>query len=302
MRTTTVLLLAALALPAPLAAQSRSDAQTGEMLVSTEWLAGRLNDPGVVVIHVADRRETYDRGHIPGARFLEYGKIATEVGGVPVELPPVAQLEEALEAVGASDGARIVVVGHPMSAARVWATLDHLGHGGHTSVLDGGLDVWRAEGRPVTQEEPPAARGALTPRVQPERFVDAEWVRGHLNDPRHALIDARPHAEYATAAGAHGGQLAEGHVPGARNLYWEELIVSRERPVFKSRDELRALYRAAGADEGDTVVAYCFIGMRASVAYFVGRLLGYETKLYDGSWVDWSARRLPTETGDGGAR
>ena len=275
--------------------------EAAPMLVSGAWLAERLDDPRVVIVHVAAQRAEYEGGHIPGARFLAYGDVATEAGGLVVELPAPERARAAFEAVGAADGARIVLYGDPMAAARAWATLDWLGHGDHASVLDGGLEVWRAEGRPVTRDVPPTRRGRLSARLQPERFVDAAWVRARLGNDRYALVDARPAAEYAGGE-THGGMHAAGHVPGARNLYWQELLVSRERPVFRPRDELAARFRRAGAEPGDTVVAYCMIGMRASVAYFVARYLGYETRFYDGSWQDWSSRGLPARTEAEGRR
>ncbi|HEX5727402.1 MAG TPA: sulfurtransferase [Longimicrobiaceae bacterium] len=269
----------------------------GDLLVSAAWLAEHAGDADVVIVHVAHERAEYDRGHVPGARFLPYESIAGEVDGLAVELRSPRELEEAFEAAGVSDGSRIVLYGHPMSAARAWATLDYLGHGDHAAVLDGGLEAWRAEGRPVSREAARPRRGALTPRAQPERFVDAEWVRAHLGARGVALVDARPAEEFSGSDGGHGGMHGAGHIPGARNLYWEELLVSRADPRFRSREELAARFRQAGAEPGETVVAYCMIGMRASVAYFVARYLGYQTRFYDGSWQDWSSRRLPVEGG-----
>ena len=91
--------------------------------------------------------------------------------------------------------------------------------------------------------------------------------------------------------------MKPGHIPGAHNRYWEELVVSRADPRLKPEAELRALFERAGARDDRTVVAYCMIGMRASVAYLASRLLGYETRFYDGSWDDWSRRGLPAVTG-----
>ena len=268
------------------------------ILVSTAWLAEHLDDSGLVVLHVAHRRSEYDAGHVPGARFLEYERIAPEVDGIPVELPSPELLRRAFEDVGVGDGARVVLYGDPMSAARAWATLDWMGLGDRAAVLDGGLAAWRAERRRVTrQAPPPPVRGTLTVHAQPERFVSASWVRERLDDARYALVDARPAREYTGADGGHDGMHAAGHIPGAHNLYWQELLVSRDDARLRPPAELRARFAQAGVAPGDTVVAYCFIGMRASVTYFVSRLLGFPTRLYDGSWVDWSARALPAVKG-----
>lgn len=284
------------AAPPALAWNAASDSLPA-ILVSPAWLAERLGDSTLVVLHVAHRRSAYDSAHVPGARWLRYEAVAREVNGVPVELPGVDELRAAFEAAGVGDGSRVVLYGDPMSAARAWMTLDYLGLGHRAAVLDGGLVAWRAEGHAVTTKAPRVARRTLTVRPQPARVVDASWVRARLDQPAVALIDARPENEYTGADGGHGGAHAAGHIPGAHHLYWERLMVSRSDPRFRSEAELRALFEEAGAAPGDTVVAYCFIGMRASVAYFVGRLLGYETRLYDGSWVDWSERKLPVVAG-----
>lgn len=291
-------LAAALALaPHPVTAPAPAADSLPSMLVSVDWLAARLDEPGLVVLHVAHQRAPYDSAHVPGARWLRYQSIAREANGLPVELPPVEELRAAFEAVGVGDGSRVILYGDPMSAARAWMTLDYLGLGHRAAVLDGGMPAWRAANRPLATAEPAITRGTLTLRPQAERVVSGDWVRARLDQPRVSLVDARPEHEYTGADGGHGGQHSAGHVPGAHNLYWERLMVSRQDPRFRSPAELRALFEGAGVATGDTVVAYCFIGMRASVAYFVSRLLGYETRLYDGSWVDWSARKLPVVAG-----
>lgn len=265
-----------------------------ELLVSSGWLAERLDDPGVVVLHVGSDRAAYDRGHVPGARFLPVGAILTEREGIPNELPPVAQLDSVFASVGVSDHVRVVVYGPPLAAARAFFTLDYLGHGDRTALLDGGMEGWRSEGRPVSVEAPRVAPASFTPRPQAERVVDAEWVRRHLGDPSIALLDARPEAQFRGIEA--GGVPRPGHIPGAGSLFWEKTLHSTEHPVLKDPESLRAMFRAAGVEPGDTVVTYCRTGMQSSFAYFVARYLGYETKMYDASFVDWSQRpELPVE-------
>ena len=266
-----------------------------DLLVSGEWLSPRLDDPGVVVLYVGSDRAAYDGGHIPGARFLPIGAITTEQGGNTNELPPVTHLDSVFESVGVSDDSRVIVYGAPLAAARAFFTLDYLGHGDRTALLDGGVEQWATENRSVSRATPPDVRASFTPRVRPERVVDAEWVNQHRSDPDVALMDARPSAQF-TGVVAGDGVPRPGHIPGAGNLFWEETIQSRERPVLKDPEALRAMFREAGVDPGDTVVSYCRTGMQASFAYFVARYLGYETRVYDGSFMDWSQREeLPVE-------
>jgi thiosulfate/3-mercaptopyruvate sulfurtransferase len=294
MRTAALLLALAAAAPA-----ARAQTRLPSIVVSADWLAEHLRAPDVVVLHVAHARQqaVADTAHVPGARFLRYDRIAAEIEGVAVELQPADELRRAFAEAGVSNDSRVVLVGDPMSAARAWATLDWLGLGDRAAVLDGGLAAWRADGHPLSRAWTPHAPGDLAVTPQPERFVDAAWVRARLGDADVALVDARPSREYTGEDGGHD-HMKPGHVPGARNLYWEELVVSRTDPRLKPEAELRALFERAGASADRTVVVYCMIGMRASVAYLVSRLLGYETRFYDGSWDDWSRRGLPAVTGE----
>jgi thiosulfate/3-mercaptopyruvate sulfurtransferase len=273
-------------------------ASVQQPLVSTAWLAEHLNDPGIVVIQVDGNRERYDQGHIPGARFLAYNTFAVDGGGLGSELPPVAELERVLEGVGIGDDSHVVVTfgDRPITATRLWLTLDYLGHN-RISFLDGGLPVWRAEGRPLATAVPAPRTGSLTPRPRFGVLVSADWIHQRLQDPTMVLIDARPDDEYTGADNGMGGRVRPGHIPGAYQLYWEELMESRDRPVFLAPSELQRQFEAGGAGAGKTVVTYCMVGMRASLTYFVGRMLGYDMKFYDGSWHEWGAKDLPHVTG-----
>jgi thiosulfate/3-mercaptopyruvate sulfurtransferase len=188
-----------------------------------------------------------------------------------------------------------VLYGDPWHLGRVVVALDYLGHGDRWSVLDGGLTQWRAEGRPVTRDEPVPGRGAYTARPRPEIVVDAAWVRAHLGDPRFAIVDGRTPQEYAGTARESAPR--RGHLPGARLLEWNRTF---SRPAAAEADtsvtlvppeRLYELLRAAGVTAGRQPVFYCTVGLRASHLYFVARALGYAPRLYDGSWSDWS--RLP---------
>jgi thiosulfate/3-mercaptopyruvate sulfurtransferase len=284
---------------------ARPPAVRSEMLVSTGWLAVRLNDPKVVVLHVARERAHYDQGHVPGARFVAWGEITATRGGVPNELAPVAELRKLFERLGVGDDARIVLYGDNsgLSAARAYFTLDYLGHGGRAALLDGGLEKWRAERRPVSTEAPEARPAPFTPRVRAEVVVgldvvrDLSWVAANVAAPDVALVDARPEEEYTGAKPGDGVERG-GHIPGAANLFWMRNLISRENPVMRPAAELRKLYEAAGAAAGRKVVAYCRTGGQASHAYFTAKYLGYDVVMYDGSFYEWSnAEGTPVATG-----
>lgn len=324
-----LLLLTACPIPAELREQ-REVPVHAEFTESVNGLERRLTDANTVILHVGRNRADYDAGHIPGARWLPLSAIVTERDGLPNELPSVEALDAAFEAVGVSDASRVVVYGELLPAARTFFTLDYLGH--PPALLNGGLEAWRAAGKTVETTEPPARRGTFTPHPQPERVVDAQWVRQHLRDSTLVLIDARPPEEFSGATPGEGVQRP-GHIPGARNLFWRNTLLSEANPALRPVDVLRAFYRLAGArapgeapsyisqrpryEPGaadtstrrrrgerrpqqprrvaekpvvSTVVTYCRTGVQASWDYYVSRFLGYETKMYDGSFIDWSRR------------
>ena len=266
-----------------------------EMIVSTAWLAGHLNDPKVVILHVARARAHYDEGHIPGARFAGWDEITATRDGVPNELAPVADLQKLFERLGIGDDARIVLYGDNsgLAAARAYFTLDYLGHGERAALLDGGLEKWKAERRAISTDlvEPKTSR--FMPRVRASAVTnldvvrDLSWTATNLTSPSVVLIDARPVDEY-TGAKPGDGVPRGGHIPGAANVFWMQNVVSRENPALRSAAELRRLYEEAGVQHGRTIMTYCRTGGQASHAYFTLKYLGYDVVMYDGSFFEWS--------------
>ena len=277
--------------------QPRVRGATDSLLITPAQLRERLTAGDVVLLHVGERFD-YNAGHIPGARFLPYDAISTSRGGgLTLELLPAERLESLFESLGVSDGSRIVLYwsqGWYSPTTRVFLTLDYLGLGDRTSILDGGLAAWKADGGPITTAVPPPARGTLTIHPRDDVIVDAKAVRASIGDPRTAIIDARDTRFYTGQA--QGMHVREGHIPGAKNLPFYTLI--DDNGAFKSRVALEKALDAAGATAGKRVIGYCHIGQQATVVYFAARLLGRDARLYDGSWDEWSRRsELPIETG-----
>jgi len=262
------------------------------MLVSTDWLAKHIKDPNVFVIHVASERKHFDDGHIPGARFLSSKEILTTRNGVANELPDVADLQKVFERLGVGDTGRIIIYGEnsPLTAARVYFTIDYLGHGDRAALLDGGIEKWSAEKLPVETQPVNTEFAKFTPRPRPQvvarldamRELSSEAVKGAGAGV--AIIDARPEEQYA------GNQNPRsGHIPAAANIYWVAHVLSRENPTMKPPSELSKIYEAAGLKAGQRAVTYCNTGMQASHTYFTLKYLGYDVMMYDGSFSEWSS-------------
>jgi len=266
------------------------------MIVSTDWLAQHLNDPSLVLLQVGEKDE-YTAAHIPGAQFIALAAISTPRGqGLTLELAPVAQLEATFQKLGVTNRSRVVIYFSKdwvTPTARVYMTLDYLGLGDQTSILDGGLPAWRAESRAVTAESKEPGAGNFKAQPRKTLVVDADWVKANLNKPNVKILDARASQFYT---GADKGRMPRaGHIPSAKSIPYSSLVEEKDNK-FKSASSLRALFETAGVKKGDDVATYCHIGQQASLLYFVARYLGYDAHLYDGSFEDWSNRPdLPVE-------
>jgi thiosulfate/3-mercaptopyruvate sulfurtransferase len=267
------------------------------MMVSTAWLAEHLKDPNLVILSVGQKQD-YDGGHIPGALSVEYTDIRTmaPAGQEPnVELPPMAQLKEVFEKLGVNNDSHIILYVAKDQLAittRTFLTLDAMGFGARTSILDGGFPLWQKEGRAVTMDVRKVTRGKLDVCPQNDVIVTLDYVRDNLHHAGVDIVDART-AEFYSGARTPQGQRA-GHIPGASNLTYSTMVDADGK--WKPADELRKQMEGVGIKPGDRVVSYCHVGQQATVVYFVARYLGLDARLYDGSWEDWSAHAdLPAE-------
>ncbi len=273
-----------------------------ERLVTTEWLAAHLGEPGLVVVESDEDVLLYETGHIPGAVKIDWH---TELND-PVVRDYVngEQFAALLGSKGISRDTTVVIYGDKnnwWAAYALWVfTL--FGHD-DVRLLDGGRDLWIAEGRELTTVAPEVTLVEYPVVERDDRAVRAfkDDVLAHLGNP---LVDVRSPEEYSgerTTAPAYPeeGALRAGHIPTAASVPWARAAAGDG--TFKTRDELDAIYRGeVGLEDGDDVIAYCRIGERSSHTWFVlTHLLGFEkVRNYDGSWTEWgSAVRVPIVTG-----
>lgn len=301
--------LTALALVAALLGVSLPAAEESPgVLVSTGWLAAHLDDMELRVIHVGFGRapavrSTFDDGHIPFAHPLEWSAVAMTRDGLPNELPPAAEMSDALRRIGVEARDRLVLydTGSGLEAARAFVALEYLGLAGRVSILDGQWKKWVLEGRDVSQVYSGVEPSAFVPLLRGDVLADRRAVEdlawtGLEPAPTAVLLDARPREEYAGAV-AGEGILRPGHLPGAMSLPWTTLLAGGDLPVFLPEAELRACFEAKGARPGRRVLAYCRSGVQASLVYVAARRLELPVSLYDGSYADWSLRsELPVES------
>jgi thiosulfate/3-mercaptopyruvate sulfurtransferase len=292
-------ILASLVLLASTAVASGAD-----MLVTPDWLAEHRGERNLVLLHVGVPAD-FEKEHIPGAIPVNPQDLAIprSEGALVLQLLPPDQLHAKLEGLGIGDDSRVVVYfakDWVSPTTRVYFSLDAAGLGEKTSILDGGMPAWKAEGGTVVASvnDPASAMqrkpGKLTAKPHPELVANVDFVRASLDTGGVAIVDSR-NTKFFDGTDP-GSMPRAGHIPCARSLPFDTLVTEDNR--MKSSGETARLLEAAGIKPGDTVVSYCHIGQQATVVYFAAKRLGYKALLYDGSWDEWSRKpELPAEKG-----
>ena len=284
------------------------------VLVTTAWLADHLDDTDVAVVDMRWRedgsgRTRYDSGHIPGAVFVDWPSDIVDPGSpVAFALAPPDRFAQVMEERGIGDDTTVVAYAdrYGNGPFRLWWACRLYGHD-QVRVLDGGLDKWLAEDRPVTADRPNqrSSRTTWTPRPGPSILATAEDVLAASADGSVAVLDSRPAAQFAGKAvwfetgpvPADGdgiartprGDFRAGHIPWAASIPFDELY--RDDHTMKDPEELRELFARRGALPGSKVITYCGCGISASALLFAATLAGIEdAALYDASWEEWGRR------------
>ena len=285
-----------------------------DAMVSTEWLEAHLEDADLrifdstvhlrpappdsgVPYHPEPGRADYERGHIPGAAFLD---LRDELSDPNAEFffmfPSPECFVEAVERNGIGAGLRVVLysAGSIMWATRVWWMLR--AHGFEASVLDGGFDKWTREGRPVSKEGVAHPRARFESRPRPGLFVDRHAVRGALGDDETLLVNALAEEFHRGETPSRYGR--RGRIPGSVSVPAASLL-DPDTHAFVSPEVASARFDAAGVNESRQVIAYCGGGISATVDLFLLHQLGHDAlALYDASMGEWAKdESLPIERG-----
>ena len=270
--------------------QTQTASQSG-VLVSTDWVAEHLNDPKTRVVEVDVDTKAYSEGHIPGSLGWDWGRQLCDT--LRRDIIPKAQFERLMGESGIGNDTTVVLYGDNNNWFAAWAfwQLKIYGHS-DVRLMDGGRKKWLAESRDLTQEAPkpqPATYRAQEPDFSIRSFLPQ--VQEASSKMSADLVDVRSPQEFTGEILAPPG-LPEtcqrgGHVPGAKSIPWARAC--NEDGTFKSPEELKQLYGAAGITGAKPVIAYCRIGERSSHTWFVLKyLLGFrDVRNYDGSWTEW---------------
>jgi len=276
-------------------------------LVTADWLRDNLDN--VVLFDVNYHLPTVDRdpeaefsaAHIPGAMRFDINAIADPDATLPHMLPSTDDFNVAMRALGVNSDSHVVFYddSNIKPAARGWWMMRMFGHD-MVSVLDGGLEAWRAIGGPlVAGNEGIRKEGNFVTRPSSGAgVIDFNALVSLLGDGLpEQVIDARAAARFAGKMPEPRGGLRAGHIPGSKNLPFNELL--DEKGMFLSPEKLRQRFEDAGVDTGQPAITSCGSGVTACVLALGLSLVGNDhVSVYDGSWTEWGASSAPIATGD----
>lgn len=305
----TITLIACQTLTSSVFAVENGGYPRSDFLVSTQWLEDHLNDPNIRIIDrqdVAPEDDFYAQGHIPNSIRMTTNAVKGLKLGVP-EMLVIPDLIKFLESHGVSADHHVVIIGSTERlppATRVFWALELLGHK-KVSVLDGGIDKWRAEKRPWTKEIKTYPKTTYRVDLQRQRLATGEELVGYLGifkELNIVVVDARRPDEYE---GTKMSRLSEklGRIPGAINLGFPELLTGDTFKEFKPAAELKKIFDSRGITPDKNAFFTCVSGCFGSAVYFAARLLNFpKAAVYDGAWMEWSRRDYPVEVGSQSAQ
>jgi len=227
--------------------------------------------------------------HIPGAVHVDPAALTCGLPPAPGKLPTVQQLETLLGRIGYSPECHVVAYddeGGGWAGRFLW-TLDVIGHSRY-SYLNGGLHAWYREGHPVSAEVLPPTETTVNINIDSGPIAELDTVLGSLKDPQIKIWDARSAEEYA---GLRSGSARAGHIPGAINLDWLELMDRNRNLRLLPLPALRAKLAAIGIAPEHRIITHCQSHHRSGLSYLVAKALGHSVQAYHGSWGEWGNRQ-----------
>lgn len=255
------------------------------LLIEPQQMVALLDNPEIIVVDLC-KHETYLQAHIPGAVHLDYKWLVTAKPPAMGFIPEIEYLGQIMANLGITNNSHIVTYDDEGGgkATRFTYTLDVLGHKQY-SLLNGGLHAWAKEGFPLDTTQVKRSVSVYKTNIHTHPVATKQYILSNLYESSMQLVDARSPAEFYGTK-----KFAEkiGHIPGAINLDWNELIDQQHNFRLKPPEELTKLLNDRNIEQSKTTVVYCQTHHRSALLYFVLKYLGFaDIKGYPGSWSEW---------------
>lgn len=255
-----------------------------DLIIEPDTLEPLLGHEGLLIVDLS-QAQTYARLHVPGAIHVNPSELVSGTPPATGKLPMKAALEALFSRIGYSTDRHIVVYddeGGGWAGRFIW-TLDIIGHRDY-SYLNGGLHSWYREGHPVSSENTSPTPTAVTLTLDESPRAQANDILERLDSPNICIWDARSAEEYDGSKITAG---KAGHIPGAVNLDWLELMDRSRNLRLKSDQELRKMLSDRGITLNKQIITHCQSHHRSGLSYLVAKHLGFQVQGYDGSWSEW---------------
>ncbi|MBQ0208905.1 3-mercaptopyruvate sulfurtransferase [Providencia rettgeri] len=276
-----------------------------DYFVTPQWLNAHLFDGNIIVLDASsppptapyDCRQRYLEEHIPNAQFFHQDEIADKSCDLPHMLPSAEVFSHAVGMMGIGNETQVIIYSknNLFSSPRAWWTFTTMGCN-NVKILAGGIDAWKAAGFTVQSGEvPPPETKKFTASRKDSNALNQQQVLDIVHDGKIQIIDARATARFLAQAPEPRPGLRMGHIPGSKNVPWDLLV---ENGMFKSPEQLKAIFNEQGVDINAPSMTTCGSGMTAAVVLMALTLLGnHNVRLYDGSWAQWGQDNgLPIES------
>ncbi len=272
--------------------------------VSTQWLQNHLKDENLIILDCQPDIHDYILEHIPGAVYFCEKLLRNSLNGMPGKYVNHKVAGELFSSIGVEENKPVVVYtgvggfkkqGDGLDQTMVAYSLARFGHR-LIYVLDGGIDKWKQENRPLTKIFPKLTASNFEATVKKEYFIEYEEFKEIKDKPDVIVLDARPAKFYE----GQGPWIKPGHIPGAVNLPWGDLMSGQNKCLLKPVEELKKLVESVGATPDKTVICSCGTGREATNEFILFKwFLKYpKVKIYEGSFTEWSSYpENPTVTG-----
>jgi thiosulfate/3-mercaptopyruvate sulfurtransferase len=271
---------------------------TGESAVkwvTTEWLENHLEDGKLMILDAQPDMHDYFLQHIPGARYVNPRMFVLPVNSSPDMYIPGAAVKAIFDYLGIKNDVPVVVYsgngafsmcGDQMEQAMMAYTLIRFGHSS-VYILDGGLEKWNEEERPLSQEFPEVITSDFWPNVHREWLVTMEEIKSLMDEPNTVLLDSRPKMAYEEQA----LWIKPGHIPGAVSLPWNKFMTEANPKKLRPVGDIHALLKEEGLKPDMNIIISCGSGTKAALQFIVFKYLlkWPKVRIYEGSFTEWSA-------------